>query len=255
MFSATLRILMAVAFSVVVVQAISQGQAQDTGEKKKGPAVEKNGQAASAERIKLEASPSNSVQIKALNQQGATVWEIQLGGGSNQPPSDTWLTGQASTAIDGKKYSGYFRLSTDPKRQLQMKIKTAGKERDEWSFLPGYDVLNFEFAPTSSFTNPWLAGQLTVVTATQQVPGQNSNNQQGSTQNNDKTHPPILLSGKTSTPTGGSLAKLFEDGESRLTLHVGGNQRLSVLTKGNTLSGMNLESGSLYSLKPKSNAP
>jgi len=255
MFSATWRVLIAGAFSAGLALAMSQGRAQDTSKQRKGSAVERNGQSASAERIILKASARNSVQIKALDKQGTTVWELQLGGGSNQPPSETSLTGQASTVIDGKEYSGYFRLSTDSKHQLQMKLRTAGKAHDEYSFLAGFDLLSFEFAPTSSFTNPWLAGQLTVSTATQQMPSQNNRNQQGSSEDNGSNHPPILLAGKASAPTGGSLAKLFEGGESRLTLHVGGNQRLSALTKGNTLSGMNLESGSLYPLRPKSSSP
>jgi hypothetical protein len=194
--------------------------------------------------IILAASPVNSVQIKAIPQGRATVLEIQLGGGSNQPPSNTHITGQASTVVGEITYSGYYRLSTEPAAQLHMKIKASGKkprvDRDEYSFLTGHDVLKFEFAPTTTFVNPWLTGQITLASATQQLPGED----------NGDEHPPILLTGTVSTPTGGSLASDFGSGDSLLTLNVGGNQRLAPLELGNTLSGMNLDKGSRYSPSP-----
>lgn len=42
-----------------------------------------------AEPIVLESSAVNTVQIKAIEQRGTKSFEIQLGGGSNQPPADT----------------------------------------------------------------------------------------------------------------------------------------------------------------------
>ena len=222
-----------------------------------------------AEPIMLGSSAGNSVQIKALKRRGKTVFEIQLGGGSNQPPANTRITGKASAVFGRKKYSGYYRLSTGPARQLQMKLKTADNGNDMYSFITGYDVLSFEFAPTSSFTNSWLTGQITNVSATQRAASngnQNNGNQNNGNQNNGNKnngnknngnknngnqHPPISLIGKISAPRGGSLARLFGSGRIRLVLNIGGNQRLSVVTPGNSLSGMKLEHGSYYSPKRK----
>ncbi len=220
--------------------SVSDGQ--NGGEKTSGPKADgqkddgrRSGN--STDLILLEETPTNSIQIKALKQGQATVFEIQLGGGSNQPPSNTQVTGKATATVGEKKYAGYFRLATEAKMQLRMKLVAAGKkpgvDKDQYSFLFGYDVLKFEFASTSTFANPWLTGQITNVTATQQVPNQDNGNE----------HPPVLLSGKISAPTGGSLAKEFGSGDTLLTLNVGGNQRLADLELGNTLSGMKLQQG------------
>lgn len=238
-----------VATGLLLFASVSDGQ--NGGEKTSGSKTDGqkgDGQKGenSTDPILLEATPTNSIQIKAVKQTQTTVFEIQLGGGSNQPPSDTQVTGKAATTVGGIKYSGYYRLSTEPKAQLRMKVKAAGKkpgvDKDEYIFLPGHDVLKFEFAPTSTFANAWLTGQITNVSATQQVPSQDNGNE----------HPPILLSGKSSAPTGGSLAKDFGSGNSLLTLNVGGNQRLADLQSGDTLSGMKVQKGSSYSPSYKS---
>lgn len=240
---------MLLASGFLLVAPLSEGQS-----KREKPSTQKEaGQKSDAQNVSkstasiiLGASANNSVQIKALNQAKITVWEIQLGGGSNQPPSHTHITGQASTEVGGTTYAGYYRLSTEPTAQLQMKRKAAGTkpgvDKDEYSFLTGHDLLTFEFAPTSTFANPWLTGPITIVSATQQVPSED----------NGDEHPPISLSGKISAPTGGSLAQSFGSGDSQLSLNVGGNQRLAELQLGNTLSGMHLDKGSRYSANLKS---
>jgi hypothetical protein len=237
----------ATAFAVL---SLSYCQAKAAGQnKEQNPCVPKeeeqkdNGQNSSklTESIVLGKSANNSVQVKAISQAGKMVWEIQLGGGSNQPPSNTNITGPAFIVLGGTKYSGHYRLSTNPATQLRMKIKTIGKtpgvDNDVYNFVAGHAVLNFEFAPTSSFANPWLTGQIANVSATQLVLNEDNGNE----------HPPILITGKIGVPTGGSLATFFAGGSSMLVLDVGGNQMLSKLQAGNTLSGMKLKEGSKYS--------
>jgi hypothetical protein len=198
-----------------------------------------------SETILLDASAEDSIQIKAFKKEGAVVWEIQLGEGSNEPPANTKITGKASTVIDGAMHTGYYRLSTEPTAQLRMRLKSAGKApsvgKDEYVFVSGHDALKFEFAPTSSFATPWLTGSITNVAATQQVPSEDNGNQ----------HPPIVLTGTIGAPTGGSLAATIGGGSSQLALNVGGNQGLSKLEAGNTHSGMRLEKGSKYSVELK----
>lgn len=213
-----------------------------------------------AETITLKASASSSVQIRAFSSGGKTRYEIQLGGGNDQPPHDTVLTGKASILIGEKTYSGYYSISTAPAAQLRMIKTTAGTKPgtyDVYSFLGRYDVLAFKFAPTDSFRDPWLTGAITMVSATQQVPSQNGGGQNGNGQNGDGqngqtgngqnkgNYPPVLLAGSMTAPTGGSLAGSFGRGEIQLMLNVGGNQRLLDLTPQNTHSGMSLESGTL----------
>jgi hypothetical protein len=213
-----------------------------------------------AETIALTASASNSVQIKALNSGGKTVYEIQLGGGNDQPPHDTVLTGKASVVIGDRTYSGYYSLATAPTAQLRM-MNTAGAQPgkgDVYSFVSGYDVLAFKFAATDSFRNPWLTATISNLSATQQLPGQkgkgngqaakgqtgDGNNGDGQNGQAGDNHPPIVLAGALTAPMG-PLAGSFTKGEVQLTLRVGGNQRLLELTPKNTHSGMSLESGTL----------
>jgi hypothetical protein len=219
-----------------------------------------------AETISLKATAINSVQTQAFKSGGKTVYEIQLGGGSDQPPHDTMLSGKASVVIGEKTYSGYYRLSTVPAAQLRMINTTAGTRpgtSDRYRFVAGHAVLALQFAATESFRDPWLTGTIAIVSATQQVPdprakreggdgqngnGQNGNGQAGDGQNGGKgnEYPPILLAGWMTGPLGGSLgASDLAGGDIQLTLKVGGNQRLIDLAPKNTHSGMSLGSGTL----------
>lgn len=222
----------------------------------------------SAETITLKATATNTVQIKAFNSGGKTTYEIQLGGGNDQPPHDTVLTGKASVVIGAKTYSGYYSLSTAPAAQLRMISTAAGTpagKHDVYSFVAGHAVLAFKFAPTDSLRDPWLIAEVTSVSATQQVPSQNNGNdkngnggagkgQNGNGQNGDgdngngqggNEHPPIAITGSMTAAMGGSLAASFAKADIQLTLKVGGNQRLLDLTPQNTHSGMSLQSGTL----------
>lgn len=189
--------------------------------------------------ITLQASASNTVQIKAFKgKEGTTGWEIQLGGGSDQPPRNTLITGKASMVIGGKTYSGYYRLSTATDAQLRLNSKTKATKsgtEDGYTFLAGHNVLEFKFAATLTFNDPWLVAEITNASATQQVPSQGNGDQ----------HPPILLVGSITAPTAGSLAGSFGRGDNKLTLSMGGNQRLLDLKPTNSYSGMSLKSGSL----------
>jgi hypothetical protein len=230
-----------------------------------------------AETITLKATAVNSVQIQAFKSGEKTVHEIQLGGGSDQPPHDTMLTGKASVVIGEKTYVGDYRLSTAPAAQLRMINATAGTRpgtSDRYRFVAGHAVLAFQFAATDSFRDPWLTGTITIVSATQQVPGpnakrqdrdgqkngdgQNGNGQAGDGQNGDNgnEHPPILLAGSITGPLGGSLgASHYASSDIQLMLRVGGNQRLLDLTARNTHSGMSLGSGMLTArFDPKYNS-
>jgi len=185
-----------------------------------------------ASMIDLGASASQSVQILALP---AKTFEIQLGGGNNQPPSDTFITGTAILDIGGNIFSGFYRLSTDPLHQLQMVNTVAGGTIDQYSFLAGHNILNFVFAPTLGFNTPYLVGDFILGWATQQVPGNSGN-----------LHPSILLFGTMGSPTSGSLANQVPPGGlSQFVLDVGGNQRLLDLTPGNSFSGMSLQNGAI----------
>lgn len=189
--------------------------------------------------ITLQASANNSIQIQALKGTGGkTLWEVQFGGGSDQPPHNTVITGKASTEIGGKTCSGYYRLSTAPHGQLRMLSKSKGTKpgaEDAYTFLAGHHVLEFKFAATLTFNDPWLVAEITNASATQQVPSQGNGDQ----------HPPILLIGSMSAPTAGSLAGSFGRGDSKLMLNIGGNQRLLDLKPTNSHSGMSLKSGTL----------
>lgn len=213
-----------------------------------------------AETIQLQTSARNGVQIKAFSSGGKTVYEIQIGGGNDQPPHDTVLTGKASLVIGEKTYSGYYSLATAPATQLRM-VKTTAATKSEpsdvYNFVAGHAVLAFKFAPTDSFKDLWLTGAITTVSATQQVPSQKGGSQNGNGQNGDGqngqtgdgknggNYPPVVLTGSMTAPTGGLLASSIGGGEIQLSLNVGGNQRLYDLTPQNTHSGMTLESGTL----------
>ena len=119
------------------------------------------------ETVELGATPVNTVQIKALKIRQSRMFEIQLGGGSNQPPANTRLLGKASMVVGNDTYAGHYRISTDPTRQLRMALRSTDREKDEYRFMSGYDVLYFEFAPTVSFARPWLTGKITSISATQ----------------------------------------------------------------------------------------
>jgi hypothetical protein len=188
--------------------------------------------------ITLQAAASNSTQIKAIaGPQGKLVWEIQLGGGADQPPHDTMITGKATAVIGGKAYSGYYRLSTASDAQLRMINKTKGAKpgmEDVYTFLDRHNVLEFKFAAALSFNDPWLTARISNAYATQQVPSQENGDQ----------HPPIVLFGSMTAPAG-SLAGSFSSCDSKLVLNVGGNQRLLDLKPTNSYSGMNLKTGAM----------
>jgi len=196
---------------------------------------------ASAATITLGQSPASSVQIQALNISGQTVYEIQLGGGSNQPPSNTFVTGAASTTIGSTTYNGFYRLSTTPSLQLRMVntvVGVANGADDEYDFLTGRDTLKLEFAQTTTFASPWLVADIINVYATQDVPP------------NGNQHPPIYLFGNMGAPSGGSLASSFAGGGSQIRINIGGNQRLLDLTPPNSYSGLRIEDGIIEDAVP-----
>ncbi len=210
--------------------------------------------------IKLGGTEVNSVQIKAVKGPDLkTAWEIQLGGGSNQPPANTRLTGRASIIVDGKTLSGYFTLATEPAAQLRM-IHMASGQKDTYEFLPGRKTLKFFLAENSSLKDPWVTAEITCTRAYQDAikknnrkhPGADQANQNHQinhdnqdNQNNQDSHAPIVLIGSLGKQTGGSLANRFAQGVIKLTLNVGGNQRLYDADLGNTHSGMKLQEGEI----------
>jgi hypothetical protein len=190
--------------------------------------------------ITLHASLSNTVQILALSTQGR--YEIQLGGGNDQPAHDTFISGTAALLIGASSQNVFYKLSTDPMKQLEIQNTTKGGVKDTYGFVSGFDVLNFTFSSDAGFLNPLLIGAINHISATQNVPL------------NGNDHPGIFLSGNFGAPTGGSLASKYAAGTSNLVLNVGGNQRLIDLTPGNSFSGMNLNNGSV-NLPPSVGTP
>jgi hypothetical protein len=104
------------------------------------------------------------------------------------------------------------------------------KPPDWYNFVDNHKNLTLAF--TDLLDTPWLTMTIENLHATQEVPADGD------------SHPPILIHGSFDSPDG-TLKKYFDAGSNDLILSVGGNQRLSLLGPGDSVSGMNLDKGTL----------